>query len=668
MEVGAGISNGGERIFPLKSVIERIRAHSITGSRRSTKLAMSTMLIRLGLLLGISFLSATASAQSPIPLSYFGMHILSDSSPWPTLPIGSRRMIINVNWWDISVGPGQYDWTAFDAIVARSATNGADVVFNLGGSPSWASSNQSAGPCAWGFNGNCVAPQKEFWTAWISAAVSHAAGRVKFWEIWNEPNDSGFWRGDIPTMVALAQEAYQTIKSIDPTAKVLTPAVYSDPTGGTIATDGVAWMMEFLRLCRTTAQPCADILAYHGYPVNWAELGDQTLMSQRIIQTGQGNVYVGVIDPASYPLLAEQAIIDVQKYKNIAATYRLEAVWSTEGGLGVWLKNNYGTNGQLPSCQAVDCLTNPNYLQNRQLSAEYAVKTTMLMQAGGLARSYWYAYDNIALGYLWGGQGTSLNAAGTAYALLGQFVGTTPAQPIARQAGPNRISNPTASGAVIGGSAPTSWRVIAADGLAISVVNVAGDAVDFQIQGTPTTTRTFARIEFETPGAIDSEPGTQWFGSFNQSLIKGSYNNLTVWTGLVEYNGSQQPITFTGGQNAPATSLDYTLQQNPIMAITKSPDCRSVVPTVAFGYGAEQPVDITLRLARPSFDNGTTWQGTYRRADGSSVILAWDSSGNPTVLPLNPGYRRYQDVSGNINPISGNQVTLTNSPIFILKP
>jgi len=345
-------------------------------------------------------------------------------------------------------------------------------------------------------------------------------------------------------------------------------------------------------------------------------------------------------------------------------------VWSTEGGLGVWLKNNYGTDGQLPSCQAVDCLTNPIYLQNRQLSAEYVVKTTMLMQAGGLARSYWYAFDNIALGYLWGGQGTSLNGAGTAYALLSQLVGTTPATPVARQATTNRISNPSASGAMVGspGAAPTSWRVIAADGISIDVVNVAGDAVDFHIQGNPSSTRTFARIEFEMPGTIASGQGTQWFGGFNQSLIAGSYNNVTVWTGIVEYNGSQQPITFTSGQNAPATSLDYALQHNPIIAITKSPDCAYVVPTVAFGYSAGQWVDITLRLARPSFDNGTTWQGTYTRADGSSVILAWDSSGNSTVLPLGPGYSRYQDVSGNITTITGNQVGLTNSPIFILKP
>lgn len=500
----------------------------------------------------------------------------------------------------------------------------------------------------------------QYWTAWIAAVVGHAGGRIKYWEIWNEPNNSGFWKGDIPTMVALAREAYSIIKGIDPTAKVLTPAVYSDPTGAMIPHDGVVWMMEFLRQCSLppegseTAPPCADILAYHGYPMNWVEIGDQTLIVQ------------GVIDPASYPLLAEQSVIDIQKYKNIAATYGLEAVWSTEGGLPVWLEDNP------PSCQplTVDCLTNPAFPKNRELSAQYAVKSTMLFQAGGLARSYWYAYDNIAHGYLWGGQGTSLNEAGTAYALLDQFVDTTPVAPVARQASSNRIRNPTATGAAIGspGSPPTYWRMIADDGLAMSVVRVEGYAIDFRIQGTPTNSRAFARIEFETPGAIASGQGNQWFGSFNQSLVAGSYDNVTVWTGVIEYDNALQALNYSGGQNAPATSLDYTLHQNVIMTITKSAGCSFIVPAVVLSYSAGQPFDITLRLGRPSFDNGTTWQGTYTRLDGSSVMLAWDSSGSPTVLPLDPGYTQYQDVSGNTHPIAGNQVTLTNSPVFILKP
>jgi hypothetical protein len=48
------------------------------------------------------------------------------------------------------------------------------------------------------------------------------------------------------------------------------------------------------------------------------------------------------------------------------------------------------------------------------------------------------------------------------------------------------------------------------------------------------------------------------------------------------------------------------------------------------------------------------------------VILAWDSSKSPKVVY--PGYTRYQDVSGAFHPITGNAVTLTNSPVFILKP
>jgi hypothetical protein len=104
------------------------------------------------------------------------------------------------------------------------------------------------------------------------------------------------------------------------------------------------------------------------------------------------------------------------------------------------------------------------------------------------------------------------------------------------------------------------------------------------------------------------------------------------------------------------------------MAITRSPDCASVVPAVAFRYSAKQPFDITLRIGQLSLDDGTTWQGTYTRQDGSSVILAWDSSGHSPVLPLDPRYTQYEDVSGALHPIIGNQVTLTNAPIFILSP
>jgi hypothetical protein len=50
------------------------------------------------------------------------------------------------------------------------------------------------------------------------------------------------------------------------------------------------------------------------------------------------------------------------------------------------------------------------------------------------------------------------------------------------------------------------------------------------------------------------------------------------------------------------------------------------------------------------------------------VIPAWDSSGNSLILSLDSRYTQYQDGSGTLYPITGNQGTLTNAPIFILSP
>src|SRR5215469_14106282 len=292
--------------------------------------AMLSKLIWGGVLLGLSVLSASAQVQSPIPPTYFGMHFQNTMLPWPALPIGSVRAV-DYWWGSINTGSGTYDWSAFDGLVAMvTAANQAngtnvDIVFDLGSTPPWASSAPNQSPCAWGVNGTCAPPDPahpEYWTNWVTMAVQHGKGTVKYWEIWNEPNDSVFWIGDIPTMVALAQTAYGIIKSIDPNAKVLTPAVYSDPSG-MLPHNGVAWLSEFLRQCSLppagsdTAKPCADILAYHGYAMNYPPIGVPPAYAPA--------PYEADTNPASYPLLAEQAVIDIQSYKNLAATYGLEA-------------------------------------------------------------------------------------------------------------------------------------------------------------------------------------------------------------------------------------------------------------------------------------------------------------------------------------------------------
>ncbi len=76
----------------------------------------------------------------------------------------------------------------------------------------------------------------------MTAVVTHAAGKIKVWEIWNEPTVPGYWQGTNQQMLRLAQDAYGIIKAIDPNALVTTPA----PSTGI---NGVAnWMGPYLAL------------------------------------------------------------------------------------------------------------------------------------------------------------------------------------------------------------------------------------------------------------------------------------------------------------------------------------------------------------------------------------------------------------------------------------
>jgi hypothetical protein len=69
------------------------------------------------------------------------------------------------------------------------------------------------------------------WTNFVSQVVQRSNGRIKYWEIWNEPDNSDFWSGMNAQLVALAQSAYSIIKSADPSSKILLPPPLRTRTG-----------------------------------------------------------------------------------------------------------------------------------------------------------------------------------------------------------------------------------------------------------------------------------------------------------------------------------------------------------------------------------------------------------------------------------------------------
>ena len=229
-----------------------------------------------GVAAGVSTISAsatgygTASAQvtttiPTIQASFFGLTVQNFENLAPSMPFGTTRSwdaYPDFDWADANPAPGVYDFTHLDQFIAINQARGADIIYTLGRTPQWASSQPNA-PGPYG-PGQCAPPaDMAYYDSYLTAIVSHAAGRIRYWELWNEPNSTKMYCGDIPTMVIMAQHASRIIKGIDPTALILSPA----PTGGS----GPAWLASFLA---AGGLQYMDVIAFHGY---WSAQAEDVL-------------------------------------------------------------------------------------------------------------------------------------------------------------------------------------------------------------------------------------------------------------------------------------------------------------------------------------------------------------------------------------------------------
>ncbi|HLK32412.1 MAG TPA: cellulase family glycosylhydrolase, partial [Terriglobales bacterium] len=253
-------------------------------------------------------------------------------------------------WSKINTSAGVYNWTLLDQWLNDAQSKGVqDLMYTFGKTPAWASSNPSDTSCAPWAPGECDPPNDlnadgsgtdQHWKDFVSAIASHAGGRIKYWEIWNEPRDANHWNGTIAQMVRMASDARTVILSIDPNAVLLTP-----PSRG-------PWQTAYFA---AGGPQYADIITYHGYV--------------------QGHT-CGIYPNASDVLQV------IQRVSSVMQTYGQgnKPLWDTEAGWGV-------TSGT--------CFTNPD------LQAAFLAQMYLLHWSAGVQRFYWYQYNNQTQGTLW---------------------------------------------------------------------------------------------------------------------------------------------------------------------------------------------------------------------------------------------------------------------------
>jgi len=217
----------------------------------------------------------TTLAGAQISPQFFGLHVLSLSSPWPpTVGVqfsSWRSQDSGVRWSDINVAQGQYDWTMLDQWLALTAEYGQYVLYDFYYTPGWASQCPTCTCAPYSAPGGCYPPTdlnpdgsgtdqdlKNFMTALMQHV---GVGKIKYIEIWNEPNIPNEYAGTMAQLVRMASDVRAIAKSFDPNVQIVGPAETGDGPNDL----QMQYLAAFLA---AGGGEYVDIMALHGYVIN----------------------------------------------------------------------------------------------------------------------------------------------------------------------------------------------------------------------------------------------------------------------------------------------------------------------------------------------------------------------------------------------------------------
>jgi hypothetical protein len=265
-----------------------------------------------------------------------------------------------IQWYEVEPEPGRYVW--YDRDIADLERRGFGLIGTLCRTPLWAGRDGEGHQR----HRNWTSSPPRDWEAWdryVTAVVSHYRGKIRAWEVWNEPWGKNFWTGSPGEYVQMLARTQRTIKTADPHALVI---------GGCFSPEFPQFTHAALR---AGALNSMDVVSYHEYlsPAKVAEPADG----------GDPSFYRG---PAA---LREE----------IRRRGGQQPVWCTETGI------------HCPSFYSWLPKEGPRF--SGQVAAAALVKGLTLQLAAGVERIYYYQIGGVE----WG-QGYPSRLLNSAYTLL----------------------------------------------------------------------------------------------------------------------------------------------------------------------------------------------------------------------------------------------------------
>jgi hypothetical protein len=243
-------------------------------------------------------------------------------------------------------------WGRLGKSGTKSKAANLKVLLTLGLTPTWASARPDEES---NYNpGNAAEPADiNTWKNYVHTIATKYKGSIEAYEIWNEVNypydpqfngdggaPNGFFSGNVSDMVELTQTAYEEIKKVDPNALVLSPSIH--PASGD-------WGGKFDAFLSQGGAHYIDVVSQHYY-----------------------------FDPEPESIIpAMRSLKDIMVKNGIGKL----PVWNTEVGQSFF--DDVKLRKNIPVEDLIYSLTLRTYLIN---------------VSEGIARVYWYAWDNDQMG------------------------------------------------------------------------------------------------------------------------------------------------------------------------------------------------------------------------------------------------------------------------------
>jgi hypothetical protein len=192
-----------------------------------------------------------------------GFHWLRQEFPWEDIEIHGRGDFIDRrNDLDGDDVPDPVDaWAKYDQIVDLAEQYGLEIQVRLSNPPGWAHANPDIGE---------KAPPDDFqdYVNFAVAVAERYRGRLRYYQIWNEPNIFPEWGNQDVNPEAYTEllcRTYDALKAVDPEIVVISGAL-----AGTVSLTGRD-LNDFIFLQRmydAGAGACFDILSAQAYGLN----------------------------------------------------------------------------------------------------------------------------------------------------------------------------------------------------------------------------------------------------------------------------------------------------------------------------------------------------------------------------------------------------------------